>query len=180
MPDTALTQAIKEAYAAAPSDVVILHTLELRHSAFVDQLGNPTSIRVVLDHVDLTAKLEADAPVDPSTFVTFVAYAFSLELPAVEKTGNPEVSVVIDDVSQEIKANIEVANAGTEKIELTYRPYLSTDLNGPQMNPPLHLVITNIKADLFKITARASFGDDENRQFPADNYTAERFPGLIR
>ena len=43
MPDPALSQAIKEAYAAAPSDVVILHTLELRHPAFDDDAGNPTA-----------------------------------------------------------------------------------------------------------------------------------------
>ena len=47
MPDPTLSQAIKEAYAAAPSDVVILHTLELRHPDFEDDDGNPTAIRVV-------------------------------------------------------------------------------------------------------------------------------------
>lgn len=174
MPDTSLTQAIKEAYASAPIDVVTLHTVELRHPAFT------TPIRVVLDHADLTAKLEATAPVDPGASVTFVAYAFNFERPAVEKTGNPEVLLTIDDVSEEIKANIELANAGTDKIEMTYRPYLSTDLNGPQMDPPLHLVVTHVNADLFQVTARASFGDDDNRQFPGEDYTATRFPGLIR
>ena len=36
MPNTALSEAIKEAYASAPSEQIILHTLELRHPAFVD------------------------------------------------------------------------------------------------------------------------------------------------
>ena len=61
MPDPSISQAIKEAYAAAPSDVVILHTLELRHPAFKDDEGQPTAIRVVRDHVDLTARLEPTA-----------------------------------------------------------------------------------------------------------------------
>ena len=39
MPDPSLTQAIQEAYASAPSDVVILHTLELRHPEFIDENG---------------------------------------------------------------------------------------------------------------------------------------------
>ena len=35
MPDPSLSAAIKEAYASAPTDTVILHTLELRHPDFV-------------------------------------------------------------------------------------------------------------------------------------------------
>lgn len=40
MPDTTLSEALKEAYASAPSDVILLHTLELRHPSFVDEQGN--------------------------------------------------------------------------------------------------------------------------------------------
>ena len=64
MPDPTLEQAIREAYASAPADTVILHTLELRHPAFADDDGRPTAIRVVRDNVDLTARLEAGAPLD--------------------------------------------------------------------------------------------------------------------
>ena len=77
MPDPALEQAIREAYASAPTDTVILHTLELRHPAFADDDGRPTAIRVVRDHVDLTARLEADARRSMrAEMVRFVALAF--------------------------------------------------------------------------------------------------------
>ena len=36
MPDAALSEALREAYASAPSNVVILHTLEIRHPDFKD------------------------------------------------------------------------------------------------------------------------------------------------
>ena len=39
MTDNTLSEALKEAYTSAPSDVVILHTLELRHPAFKDENG---------------------------------------------------------------------------------------------------------------------------------------------
>ena len=55
MPDPSLSAAIKEAYASAPTDTVILHTLELRHPDFV------APIRDVNDHANLTATLEATA-----------------------------------------------------------------------------------------------------------------------
>ena len=47
MPNTALSEAIKEAYASAPSQQIILHTLELRHPSFVDETGQLVAIRVV-------------------------------------------------------------------------------------------------------------------------------------
>ena len=42
MTDATLTEALKEAYASAPSDVTILHTLELRHPSFADASGKKT------------------------------------------------------------------------------------------------------------------------------------------
>lgn len=34
MPDSTLSEALKEAYASAPSDVILLHTLELKNLLF--------------------------------------------------------------------------------------------------------------------------------------------------
>jgi hypothetical protein len=42
MPDPTLSEAIQEAYAHAPSDAIILHTLELRHPDFRDDSGQPS------------------------------------------------------------------------------------------------------------------------------------------
>jgi len=65
-------------------------------------------------------------------------------------------------------------------VEVTYRPYLSTDLTAPQMDPPLTLTLTQISADNYTVTARARMGDFANRKFPSEEYTATRFPGLVR
>jgi len=180
MPDTALELALKEAYASAPSDVVILHTLEFRHPNFVDELNQPTAIRVVLDHVDHTCKLEASAPLDPDTWVNFVRFAFDFTLPEVQNSAVPEIVITMDNVSREIEDNLALATASPNSVQVTYRPYLSTDLSAPQMDPPLTLILTHVEADDFKVTARASFGDAANKAFPSELYTASRFPGLIR
>ncbi len=180
MPDPALEQAIREAYASAPSDVVILHTLELRHPAFVDDDGEPTAIRVVRDHVDLNARLETDAPLDAGKKVRFVALGFELELPPVDTAPVPEIAVTLDNVSREIVRHLDDAATSLQKIEVTYRPYLSTDLEGPQMDPPITLVLTEVEADVFRVTGRARMLDIGNKSFPAETYTAKRFPGLTR
>lgn len=174
MPDASLSQAIKEAYAAAPSGVVILHTLEFRHPAFT------APIRVVLDHADHTCTLEAAAPLDGGQPVLFVGYAFDITLPEVDDGAAPEATIAIDNVSPEIEDSISAALATTDKVQVTYRPYLSTDLSAPAMNPPLTLTVTHISADQFRLTARAQLGDYANKAFPGEDYTATRFPGLVR
>ena len=174
MPDTSLTTAIKEAYALATDDGVIQHTLEFRHPAFTQP------IRVVLDHANLIATLEADAPVDGGTPVEFVAYAFDMVLPPVDETAKPEIVIAIDNVSREITDQLDAAAEGTAPIELTYRPYLSTDSTQPQMDPPLHLIVMDIDADNGRINARGTYGDFANKRFPVEDYTSKRFPGLVR
>jgi len=172
MPDVTLKQAIREAYASAPADIVIYHTLEIRHASF------STPIRVVRDVVGLSATLEATAPLDASTTVDFLGYSFDITPPEVSTGGTPQLIIEIDNVSREILANIELAMSTTDLLEVTYRVFVSADLGGPQNDPPLHLTIFSIHANPMRIRAVAGFQDIVNRRFPADTYTAEVFPGL--
>jgi len=180
MPNPALSEAIREAYASAPSDVVILHTLELRHPGFVDENNQPMAIRIVRDHQDLTARLEPTAPLNGGEIVQFIALGFELELPPVNTAPVPEISVTIDNVSRELIRHLDAAVESSEKIEITYRPYLSTDLEGPQMDPPITLTLTEVEADISRVTGRARMLDIGNKSFPSEVYTVSRFPGLTR
>lgn len=173
MPDASLSEAIKEAYASAPAGVIIYHTLELRHPTMT------VPIRLVRDYVDLTAYLEADAPEGPGAAVTFVAYAFDFMRPEVGPDGVPRMAITIDNVSRLITAAIENTLASTAPIEATYREYLSTDLSGPQNDPPIHMQILSVSCDVLRVTAQAGFPDLLNRKFPTLEYTAEEFPGLV-
>lgn len=172
MPDATLSAAIAEAYASAPSAEVILHTLELRHPSF------STPIRVVRDRKDLNATLEADAPADPGATVTFVGLAFDFILPEVNRSAVPEIEIVLDNVSGEILAYLDAAAQSADLIEVTYRPYLASDTSAPQMDPPVTLVLREVKADVFRVRGRAGFGDLGNRRFPSETYSSDRFPGL--
>lgn len=175
-----LNAAIREAYASAPSDVVILHTLELRHPDFSDDLGKAVAVRLVRDHQDLSAKLEATAPLNPDEYVTFIAMGFDLELPTVDTSPVPEITITIDNVSRELIKHLDAAVESAEKIEITYRPYLSNDLSGPQMDPPITLILTEVEADVSRVIGRARMLDIGNKSFPSETYTATRFPGLTR
>lgn len=174
MADSTLSQAIKEAYAAAPAGVVIYHTLELRHSAFTQP------IRVVRDFVDLLATLEPTAPLNPSTLVTFVGFNFDFSKPEVSDTGVPQITIEIDNADRGIVAAIESTMGSTEMIQVTYREFISTDLSGPQNNPPLTMTITNITADSFRVKATAGFPNLTNRRFPTVEYDPAIFVGLTQ
>ena len=173
MPDPSLSAALAEAYASAPSDEVIYHTLEISHAAF----SQP--IRVVRDNADLTARLEATAAHNPGEMVTFVGFGFDLVRPEVSATGVPQCTIEMDNVSREILANIELAMTSLDAIEVTYREYLASDLEGPQNDPPMTLTIISISADVFRVRAVAGYPDMSNRRFPREDYTTERFPGLV-
>lgn len=172
MPDPALTAAIREAYASAPANEIVYHTLELRHPSFTQPL------RVVRDWDTLTARLEESAPVDAGRWVEFAPFAFDFHLPEVASGGLPEITITIDHVSAEIVAYLDAAANSTELIEVTYRPYLASDLSMPHMDPPLTLTISEASADIFRVTARATFVDLGNLSFPRELYTSDRFPGL--
>lgn len=173
MPDSTMTQALKEAYASAPSNVVIYSTLELRHPAFT------SPIRVVRDYEDLTATLEASAPADAGQSVLFVRFAFEFTKPELNANSVPQITIEMDNVDRSIVANIESAMTTTDLVQCTYREYLSSDLSGPQNNPPLSMTIMTITADVFRVKATAGFPDLMNRRFPSLAYEAETFPGLL-
>lgn len=171
MPDPTLSQALKEAYAAGGQEPVLL-TLELRHSL----LDAP--IRVVLDHADLTAYLEADAPENPGEEVTFVSFPFDFTWPEVSPSGIPTSTLVIDNVDRAITAALELTNTSNERIQCTSREYLPSDLSGPQNDPPFTSEIQDVNVDVFQAKATLGQPNYKNKKFPTQEYTTEVFPGL--
>ena len=172
MPDSTLSQAIKEAYAAAPKNMVIYSTLEFLHPAF------STPIRVVRDYADLTARLEATAPVNAGAMVTFTAFAFEFTKPEVSASGVPQFTIEIDNADRSIVANIEAAMATTSLVTVIYREFISTDLSAPQNNPPSTANLMTINATNTKIKAVAGYPNLNNYRFPRTEYDAQTFPGL--
>ena len=172
MPDFTLDDALAEAYASAPAAEDILHTLEIRHPSFTEP------IRVVRDFSDITAKLESSAPLNPGEFVSFVKMSFYMTVPNVEKATSPEFEVGLDSASAEITGYMDAASQSPDLIEMTYRPYLASDISTPTMNPPLTMVVRAVNVGIFRAVAKAGYGDFANRKFPGETITTMRFPGL--
>ena len=173
MPDPALSAAIREAYASAPDDEAILHTLEIWHPAF------SLPIRVVRDEVALDARLEATAARDPGAVVSFVAYAFDVVPPEQTSNGVPQCVIEIDNVSREIIAQIDLAVASATPVTVIYRAFLASDpKSGPENDPPLEMVMSAGVVTAVRIRMTAGFPDLLNLRFPSMDYDLETFPGL--
>ena len=170
MTNNVLTQALKEAYASAPTDTVILHTLEIYHSNFT------APIRVVKNHTNITATIEAAASRNAGEAVEFIAFSFDISLPEITERANPEITITIDNVGKEISDNLELAAQSLQPVIVIYRPYLSTDLTTPQYDPPVEFIIESITVDTFRVVAKARSLNMANRAFPTRIYMKEEFP----
>lgn len=177
---TLYEEALKEAYAANPTNDVVLDTIEIRHPAFVDDAGNPTAIRVVRGYDDITATLELDAPLNAGQAVTFIAAAFNFTLPGFKEGQIPQLQLTLDNVSREVTAHLEQAIGQAAPIEVTYRPFLYSDLSAPQMDPPINMLLTTVTVDVFQVTGTATLNDVHNWGFPGRSYDLTSFPGLLR
>jgi hypothetical protein len=167
-----LSAAIAEAYASCPADVVELSTIEVYHPTWA------APVRLVRDRVNLTATLEASAPNDPGATVLFQAFPFDFTLPK-RGEGRQELRLQIDNASRLLMNVIESMDlAADEPVRVIYRPYLSTDLSGPHMNPPLRLAVRSISVDLQRVVLSCGYADFANRKFPRRVYRVEEFPGL--
>jgi hypothetical protein len=173
MPDPTLSAALLEAYASAPANQVIHHTLELWHPAF------SLPIRVVRDNASLDARIEAGAARDAGAVVTFVAYAFDIVPPDQSSDALPQCVIEIDNVSRDIMAQLDLAVVQPDPITVIYRAYLSDMLDtGPENVPPMEMTITHVNATPLRIRAVAGFPNLLDRAFPSLDYDLEVFPGL--
>lgn len=161
-----LEAALKEAYAIAPASVSHIHTIELR-SAY---LSEPLFLVQGFFHREM--RLET------GQLVTFRACAFDFKLPSTDDGGLQEMSIVIDNTNNRVSDFCRAAATFPSPVEIHFRPYLSTDLETPMMDPPLRLFLLDISISEAQVSGRADPVDFLNLKFPVELYTSNRFPEL--
>lgn len=174
--------ALAEARAAAPVGVVVLDTLTLYHSSFVDEQGNPSPLFLVNNNEEIVAKLEATAPQKANQWVTFLPIGFNHTKPEIKADSVSVFGIEIDNVGGEIEAQIERSRyvVPREPIVCVHREYLSTQLSAPSYISPYIQALTDINTTLSKVTAKARVTDSANVNFLRSYYTLQQFPGLVR
>src|SRR5262245_35364830 len=184
--DNLWTTAMQEAITLAPSDDVILHTIELRIPTASSGL---VVVRCVLDHGGLledgnppiyghVLTLENDAPVDAGQSVTFVACMFDMALPE-QKDTPPSIEITVDNVTQVISPYLDDAVGQDAAIEVTYREYLLSDPTQPQYLLPTGM-LQKVVSTLTRIKATVVFTDLVNSNFPSLVYQPTDYVSLTK
>lgn len=161
-----LSEALKEAYASAPSNVVMIHTLE------INQTGVQAPVYIAQSRRDVIAKDEN------GQWRTFRPCGFQFSLPPANEEGYQSLNIAIDNVDRRVMAFITTGLSSKTTVKVIYRPYLNTDLATPQMDPVLVMYLKDVRITTFQVTGRATFMDVVNKKFPTDLYTRAHFPAL--
>lgn len=182
-----ISDAMLEAYASAPTDSYILHTIEIIHPAFVDELSNPDSIRIVIDTPDIDLQLEDDHPLWPAGTKTFKYLAMTVSEPSQEDGRFGEMPFALDNVPQLYRKWIDGMTSFRAKAELIYREWLCTRNETTGVITPLGqpdrvqsgLSAWSLKVTLGRIEGTASYRDPLNESFPRTVFDKEAAPGLF-
>lgn len=164
--NTSLSEALKEAFAVCPTDKTVIHTLEIR------QTGVQDPVLISQTRTGVTAFDENGVE------KTFIAGGFQFTLPPSDEDGFKSLTVAVDNVNRVASDFIDTARQSIVPVEVVYRPYLSDDLSGPAMNPPLILYLKDVQVTTFQVTGKCTFMDLVNKKFPSDLYLRSRFPSL--
>lgn len=155
---------IETVYASAPSDKVILPTLEIL-------VPGEDPIRVVAAYEDLTATLET------AETVTFQAGPFEYREPSKNTNGQQTLTFAIANVTGEAQRAVESALASDAEVPINYRVFLSTDLTAPAQLP-YKMTLRGGTFEGMMVQVEAGYFDILNHRWPRNLYTADFAPGL--
>ena len=169
--DPELQQAIAEAYACAPQDVLILHTLEINHKTF-SQPARVARWSGVGPEVEVfRCRLEDNAPYNPGEVAEFVGLPFEMVPPEKSESTPGEISLRVCGIGYELDNDLEAAALGGSAITCIYRSYIhGEELKGPaEVWPGITLTGPSSEGAVLNWI---------NRKY-GRKYTPEGYPGLV-
>jgi|TARA_R110000796_G_scaffold17656_2_gene54189 hypothetical protein len=162
-----LSDALKEAYALAPSGRVLLPTLELRHADYAEP------IYMVQDSAFEGHLLTLET----GETVKFNPVPFRFGLPNNDDNGAQVMKLAIDNVDESISDFFNNI-VSPEAVSCIFRPYLSDMPEAPQQDPPLALTLSDVRISMTEVTGNATFADLLNYSHGTQHYNRTRFPSL--
>jgi len=159
-----------EAYAANDVRGDLLLTLQLDHVTFAEPLRFVQGTRVK----DLFETVTLPVPGDPAAVFTVVD--FSWQRPGQEEGGTTKARIRVDNVSRAIQDALRAAVASDQAFAVTYREYLSTDLNNPEIYDGLHMGTVSVTP--LSASGDLYYEELELKGFPARTYDLDTYPAL--
>lgn len=186
MPIVELQDAIREAYAAAPSAERILSTLELRHEALAGPIRMVRAPGEFIEHDEESGldiygynfTLEDNAPIDGGEEVLFQALMFRFRLPSQSDARISGFEITIDNATKYISKELDTIVTIRSPMYAVYREYLISDVAQPSLIIG-NMTVKKVRSTLAMVTATAEFADLVNKKFPSILYRPEEFRGLV-
>lgn len=170
-----LSQALAEAAAHADVRQTPITCLEFRHPNY------SVPIRLVNQTDDISVTHEAGAALNPGVSVEYLASRITVTVPEQSPgAGTPEIVITVAHLSGEVKRALDATRDTLNLWTVTERLYLSDDLTGPAILPPLQLTCTAVDFGGGPIAQiRCSYGDPARRATPKLTFRSSQYPGLV-
>ncbi len=120
---------------------------------------------------DQTVTLEAGQT------ATFTAAGIDISLPKKSSNGSQAINFAIDNITGEAQRRIDEALEAGQRVTLTFRQYLESDLSAPAESPYV-FIVRGGRMNGTQVQIQAAFYDMINTRFPRDLYTLEFAPGI--
>ena len=174
----AINSNLKENYTTAPSNQVEIHTIHLQYNDSNNDSNNtPNNVRYANTHDDPVNTIQLTE--ENGTTVNYERRWFEISIPSLNDRGAVAGKLQIENVDLAITDIINEIAGTLNKITLTYRIYLSTDLTVPQINPPPLFYLTNAVISVDQVRFQLVHPNLVNRSYPHRVYTVNEFPQLI-
>ena len=160
-----LSEALKEAYASAFTEVEVIDTLSLWD-------GVEEELYICSGHIQRTLLIAENTP---RTFLPF-PFKISKEL-GVSESGAASITVAVENVNGTVATFLRNARAARRPVTVQLRTYLSNS-SLPQNSRPINLELTGADITLSGVTLTASTPDVVNKAFPNAYYSYTTYPGL--
>ena len=175
-----LEEAVREAYASATTDIVVLHALEIWHRTFQ---APARVIRWPVEGPDLTefqCTLEDDAPRNAGETVTFLGVPYEIKLPEKSQDTPGEFEISISGAADTIEPLLEGAALGGGEVTCIYRSFIKgQEDEGPtEVWPDIYLHSPSVDASTGTVTMKGSVLDWLNRKF-GRLITPGAYPALV-
>lgn len=159
-------KAIEIAYASAPADDPIIHSLQLINTDF------ETGEFCLCSGFD-----DLDMGLESGKKKTFSGMGLGIQLPERSITGREDLSFGIGNITGYTRQQMLKAKNGGHETKLTYRPYLASDLTGPAQKP-LAMTVVGYADNRQTATISASFRNLMDRRWPSVLFTPQKYPGV--
>lgn len=159
-----------EAYASNDVKADLLPTIEIDHITLAEPLRFVQGTRVKDLHESVTL------PVPGNPAAVFAVIDFSWQRPGQEEGGTTKARIRVDNISRALQEALRGAIASDQPFDVTYREYLTSDPNHPEIYDGLQM--RSVSVTPLSASGDLSYEEIEMKGFPRRTYDIANYAAL--